>query len=303
LQESEKFKKIKIFSFLNLKENMPKMSIENCASAFSTHLQYWLDDGNYHYDFNKYVRKNENDVVNVYLEKIKNEKDALKDCGIDEGYIINILKRHFTRKLNEEIEKFMEHKNKNINPHKFIPGTNELQTYEFKILFNAKITKEKIIANLKKDKLGNTIIGTNVEFGKYLPIKLDSVVEDIKNDKNLSNEKIFNLIICLIDINDYYNLNYPCKEKINEILSTSPKETSFVFFSADINEESLTKYVAEKYKTGEYQKYLPLIFNDGRRKSKRRSKKRSKRRSSRRKSKRRSKKRSKRRSKKSKKKY
>jgi hypothetical protein len=262
---------------------MTKMSIENCASAFSVHLKYWLENGNYDYDFNKYDRKNENDVVNVYLKKIKNEIDALNSCGIDEGYIINILKRHFTRKLNEEIEKFMEHKNKNDNPHK-------IEKYEFKILFNAKITKEKIIANLKKDKLGNTIIGTNVEFGKYLPIKLDSVVEDIKNDikenNDVSDEKIFNLIICLIDINDYYNLSYPYKEKINEILPI-PETKFFGLMTTrkSINKESLTEYANQK----NYQKYLPLIFNeepkpaaDGRRKSKRRS--------SRRKSKRRSKK-------------
>ena len=277
---------------------MTKMTIQNCAIAFSTHLKYWLEEGNYDYDFNKYDRNNKNDVVNVYLEKIKNEINALKDCGIDTSYTIKSLNIHFTKKLNEEIEKFMEHKNKNKNPDKLIPNTNELQTYEFKILFNDKITKEKIIANLKKNKNGITIIETYVEFGEYLPTKLDSVVENIKNDikeNNVSNEKIFNLIICLIDINEYYHLNYPYKEKINEILPIPEiKFLGLMTTRKSINKESLTEYANQK----NYQKYLPLIFNeepkpaaDGRRKSKRRSSRRkSKRRSSRRKSKRRSKK-------------
>ena len=270
---------------------MTKMSKDDCAGFLSVHLKYWLENGNYDYDFNKYNRDNNEDVLATYL---KNNLSDFNMC-FHGDYVINSLKYHFTKKLNEEIEKFMEHKNKNDNPDKLDEETGKHPKYEFKILFNPTIKKDKIISELEK-KHGIISIGKKVKFGEYLPTKLDSVVEDIKNDKDLSDEKIFNLIICLIDINEYYKLDYDYKKIIKEILSKSPVETNYLIWRHVINEDSLTKYVSKKYteKYQEYKKYLTLIFAeapapsaDGRRSTKRRKSKRrsSKRRSSKRRSK------------------
>jgi hypothetical protein len=252
-------------------------------------------------ELNNFVYEDEDvkEIKESFNEKFWNKQD-------DKSNVKVYFRLIFYTKLNCEFEKFMQHKKEEgFNQGEGCLVNSKATKYEFNILFNDNITKDKMIGqfhskqdpNVTYEKKIFVYEGEGDTLETKLKNRIDNYVDDIKNDKKLSNEKIFNLIVFLIDIIEYYKLTYDYKKVIKEILSTSPKETSFVFFSADINEESLTKYVAENYKTGEYQKYLPLIFNeepkpaaDGRRKSKRRSKKRSKRRSSRRKSKRRSKK-------------
>ena len=266
-----------------------------CDGQLTTTVKNWLLEHNFVYE--------DESVANQIKNEIEDCWNRIKD-NIKSNFRIL-----FYIKLKCEIRKFIEHKNgEEINDNDYIYKNQ--QNYKFNILFNENIKNDKIVGKFDRKNFKDvyrydteTTVTNNVKeiyyysLENFLKTELNRKVEDIKNDNDVSNEKIFNLIVFLIDIIEYYKLTYDYKKVIKEILSTSPKETSYLIFSADINEESLTKYVAKNYKTGEYQKYLPLIFNeepkpaaDGRRKSKRRSKKRSKRRSSRRKSKRRSKK-------------
>ena len=149
--------------------------------------------------------------------------------------------------------------------------------YKFNILFNDNITKDKMIgqfyAKQDPDVAYDKIIFKYLGDEKHtleteLKNRIDKYVDVIKNDKHLSDEKIFNLIVFLIDIIEYYKLDYDYKKIIKEILSKSPVETSYLLWRHVINEDSLKKYVSEKYtekyteKYQEYTKYLPLIFDE-----------------------------------------